>query len=120
MSGLRTVHEVMASDVTPLDANGKLTIADDIMKLGRFRHLPVLDPDGRIAEFLSQRDLFPGALARAIGYGEHAQQKRLDIVYVEDVKTNDPETIGADELVTEAVRHLYERKIGCLLVVEAE
>jgi CBS domain-containing membrane protein len=118
MSGLRTVREVMSRDVTTLGTNEKLTIADDIMSLGRIRHLPVLDPDGRITGIVSQRDLFRGALARSLGYGEHAQQKLLGILRVKDVMTNDPATIGPDELITEAARRLFEHKIGCLLVVE--
>lgn len=120
MSGLRTVREVMSPEVTTLDLNEKLLIADDIMSLGRIRHLPVLDSDGAIAGVLSQRDLFRGALARSLGYGEHAQQKLLNILVVKEVMSNDPQTIGPDELITEAARRMYEGKIGCLLVVEDE
>ena len=118
MSGLRTVRDVMATEVTSLDVNDKLSIADDVMRLGRIRHLPVLDSDGAVAGVVSQRDLFRGALARSLGYGVHAQQKLLDILYVKDVMTNDPATIAPDELLSEAARRLYEQKIGCLLVVE--
>jgi CBS domain-containing membrane protein len=118
MSGLRTVRDVMASEVTTLDMNDKLSIADDVMNLGRIRHMPVLDSDGAVTGVVSQRDLFRGALARNLGYGEHAQQQLLDLLYVKDVMTNDPDTIGPDELLSEAARVLYEKKIGCLLVVE--
>ena len=120
MSGLHTVRDVMAAEVTTLDVNDKLTIADDIMSLGRIRHMPVLEPDGSIVGIVSQRDLFRGALARTLGYGEHAQHKLLDILYVKDVMSNNPQTIGPDELLSEAARRLYEGKIGCLLVEENE
>jgi len=118
MSGLTTVRDVMATEVTTLETNDKLVIADDVMRLGRIRHLPVLDADGTVTGIVSQRDLFRGALARSLGYGEHAQQKLLDILFVKDVMTNDPATIGPDELLSEAARRLFEGKIGCLLVVE--
>ena len=110
----------MATDVTTLDMNDKLSIADDVMRLGRIRHMPVLDSDGAVVGVVTQRDLFRGALARNLGYGEHAQQKILDMLFVKDVMTNDPATIGPDELLSEAAQILYERKIGCLLVVEDE
>ena len=110
----------MAKEVTILDSNDKLTIADDVMTLGRIRHMPVLDEDGSIVGILSQRDMFRGALARTLGYGEHAQQKLRDTLLVKEVMTNDPVTIGPDELLSEAARVLYERKLGCLLVVEGE
>ena len=120
MSGLKTVRDVMATEVTTLMTNDKLSIADDVMRLGRIRHLPVLGPDGDVQGIVSQRDLFRGALARSLGYGEHAQQKLLDILFVKDVMTNDPATIGPDELLSEAARRMFEGKIGCLLVVENE
>lgn len=118
MSGLRTVREVMSSDVTTLDVNEELTIADDIMNLGRIRHLPVLDTDGSVVGVVSQRDLFRGALARCLGYGGHAQARLLKMLRVKDVMTNHPATIGPDASLEEAARLLWERKIGCLLVVE--
>ncbi len=120
MGGSKTVREVMTSDVTTLDLNETLTIADDIMNLGRIRHLPVIDSDGAIAGVLSQRDLFRGALARTLGYGAHAQQKLLGLLKVKDVMSNDPVTIEPDADVSEAARRLHERKIGCLLVVERD
>ena len=46
------------------------------MNLGRIRHLPVLDDDGQqLVGIVSQRDLFRGALAKALGYGRYAQRK---------------------------------------------
>ena len=114
------VRDLMSSEVATLDMNEKLTIADDVMKLGRIRHMPVVDGDGRLTGILSQRDLFRGALARALGYGQHAQQKLLGILRVKEVMTNDPETIGPDASAAEAARRLVEKKLGCLLVVEGE
>ena len=34
------VRDVMTADPTTLKRNDKLTLADDIMRLGRVRHLP--------------------------------------------------------------------------------
>lgn len=120
MSGAKTVRDLMSEDVTTLDVNDKLAIADDVMRLGRIRHMPVIDGDGAIAGIVSQRDLFRGALARTLGYGAHAQQKLLGILHVKDVMSNDPATIGPDEPLSEAARQLEDLKIGCLLVVEED
>jgi CBS domain-containing membrane protein len=80
--------------------------------------MPVLDQDGAIAGVVSQRDLFRGALARNLGYGEHAQQKLLGILYVKDVMTNDPQTVAPDLPLSEAAKIMDDQKIGCLLVEE--
>lgn len=109
----------MTRDVTTLGRNDKLTMADDLMRLGRVRHLPVLDDDGQeVVGVLSQRDLFRGALAQALGYGDHAQRKMLDTFVVKEVMRTEVITTTPDELLTTAARTMMERKIGCLPVIE--
>jgi acetoin utilization protein AcuB len=113
------VRDVMSVDPTTLKRNDKLTLADDIMRLGRVRHLPVLDDDGQaLVGIVSQRDLFRDALAHALGYGRHAQRKMLDTLSVKDVMNTDVATTGPDASIVEAARILTERKIGCLPVVD--
>ena len=60
------VRDVMTKDVATLGRNEKLTVADDVMRLGRIRHLPVIDEDGALAGIVSQRDLFHSGLLRAL------------------------------------------------------
>ena len=113
------VRDLMSAEVATVRRNDKLVIADDLMNLGRIRHTPVLDDDSdEVVGVLSQRDLFRGALARAIGYGSHAQQKLLNQLAVKDVMTTDPVTTTPDTPLAEAARLMLERKIGCLPVVE--
>ena len=114
------VRDVMTQQVTTLKRNDQLSLANDIMQLGRVRHLPVLDDDGRLAGILSQRDLFRGALAHALGYGQHAQRKMLDSLLVKEVMSSDVITTRPDTPLVEAARVLLERKIGCLPIVEGE
>ena len=113
------VRDVMTADPTTLKSNDKLTLADDIMRLGRVRHLPVLDDDGKsLVGILTQRDLFRDALAQALGYGKHAQRKLLDSLAVKDVMATAVITVMPDASLSYAARLLTERKIGCLPVVE--
>ena len=37
------VNEIMVKEVATLDVNDELSLANDIMRLGRIRHLPVVD-----------------------------------------------------------------------------
>jgi len=113
------VRDLMSSDVATVRRNDQLQIADDLMNLGRIRHTPVLDDEGdEVVGILSQRDLFRGALARALGYGQHAQHKVLGMLFVKDVMTSDPITVAPDLPVPEAARIMLEKKIGCLPVVD--
>jgi CBS-domain-containing membrane protein len=114
--GLR-VKDRMAKEVATLRANDKLSIADDVMSLGRIRHLPVLDDDDdAIVGIVSQRDLFRGALARALGYGEFARQKLLGTLLVKDVMSQPVATIEEESPLRDAALRMMERKIGCLVV----
>ncbi len=113
------VRDVMSVDPTTLKRNDKLTLADDNMRLGRIRQMPVVDDDGQLlVGIVSQRDLFRDALAQALGYGKHAQRKILDTLSVKDVMGGDVVTTSPDTALVEAARLLTERKIGCLPVVE--
>jgi len=113
------VRDLMSAEVATVHRNDQLLIADDLMRLGRIRHTPVLDEDtGEVVGILSQRDLFRGALARSLGYGAHAQQKMLGMLLVKDVMTTDPLTVGPDAPLAEAARIMLERKVGCLPVIE--
>jgi CBS domain-containing membrane protein len=118
MEGLK-VRDVMTAQVTTLKRNDKLTLANDVMQLGRIRHLPVLDDDDeQLAGIVSQRDLFRGALAQALGYGQHASRKLLDTFAVKDIMATDVITTSPDTPLVDAARVLMERKIGCLPVVD--
>jgi CBS domain-containing protein len=112
------VGDVMTKEVATLKRNDKLKIADDVMRLGRIRHMPVLDEDGEIVGIVSQRDLFRGALARCIGYGEFAQQKLLDQLLVKEIMSTEVVTVNPFAPLQQAARLMLERKIGCVVVAE--
>ena len=85
------------------------------MPLGRIRHLPVLDDDEKLlVGMVSQRDLFRGALARVLGYGEHASRKVLDSLFVKEVMSTDVITTTPDTPLVEVARVMMERKSAFL------
>ena len=114
-----SVGDVMTREVVTLDMNDSLHIADDVMSLGRIRHTPVLDGDGAVAGILSQRDLFRGALARVLGYGEHAQEKILNMLLVKEVMSPGVVSVSSETPLREAARMMFEKKIGCVLVIDS-
>ena len=114
------VRDVMSDDVTTLKRNDELVIADDVMRLGRIRHLPVVDDEGAVVGIVSQRDLFRSALARAIGYGEFAQTRVMKLLKVKEVMTTNVVTIAPDARLEEAARIMGERKLGCLIVMDGD
>lgn len=112
------VRDVMTRDVVTLGRNDKLLVADDLMRLGRIRHLPVVDESGELAGIVSQRDLFHSGLIKALGYGTHAQRQALDMVVVKEAMRTQVVTIGLDTPLRDAAKVMLDRKIGCLVVLD--
>lgn len=108
----------MTRDVMTLGRNDSLRSADDIMRLGRIRHLPVVDEEGNLAGIVSQRDLFHSGLLRALGYGTHARGKVLDDMVMKDAMKTEVVTTRPDTPLSVAAQLMLERKVGCLVVVE--
>lgn len=114
-----TVSDIMMKNPVTLECDDILDVADDIMTLGRIRHLPILER-GRVAGVLSQRDLFHSALVKLLGF-EHREQKDLmRTIRVRDVMSYPVITIAPDAPVKQAARLMMEKKIGCLPVVRGE
>lgn len=111
------VSELMSTEVSTIDRNDELSLADDIMKMRRVRHLPVLD-EGRLVAVLSQRDLFHAALSTAMGFGEKASQGFLKTVPVKEAMSDDLITVAPSDDVAKAAKLILDHKIGCLPVVE--
>src|SRR5262249_51914286 len=114
------VKDVMTRDVHTVGRNDQLSIADTLMKQARIRHLPVLDEDGIVCAVVTQRDLFRGALLRALGYGARAEEAMLRQLAVKEAMSAELHTTTPDTPVPDAARMMIERKIGGLPVVEGE
>jgi CBS domain-containing protein len=119
-TGKQLVGDVMTRELVTLGRNERLLVADDVMKIGRVRHLPIVDDDGKLVGIISQRDLFHSGLLRALGYGSHAREQALDSLVVKEAMKSEVVTTTADTKIEDAAKLMLERKIGCLVVLEGE
>ncbi len=113
------VKDIMVKEVASLDVNDELSLANDIMRLGRIRHLPVVDGP-RLVGIISERDLFRSSLAQALGYGTQASRDLMKTLRIKDVMVPQVITVSPETDLCEAVRLMMDRKIGCLPVVETD
>jgi CBS domain-containing protein len=119
--GMNRVEDLMSRDLATLNRNDELSLADDVMRLGRIRHLPVVDEEtGALVGIVSQRDLFRGALVSALGYGERTARRVMRSIPVKEVMTNDPVTTRSNTPLREAAQMMLSGKIGCLPVVDGD
>jgi len=64
----RPVSEIMRREVATLTAGEKLDLTQDIMNLGRVRHLPVLDAEQRVIGIVSHRDVLAAAMSQVLDF----------------------------------------------------
>lgn len=112
------VSDVMTRDVRTVRRNDRITVADELMKVGSFRHIVVVDDDGRLAGVVSHRDIVYGALAWTLGQGRAAHDKALDAYPVKDVMASEVATVDSETPLRDAAAIMLERKIGCLPIVD--
>lgn len=113
------VRDIMMKGPVTLEASDVLDLADDVMSLGRIRHIPILAGQ-QVVGVLSQRDLFYSALVKALGVKHREQKDLMKTLRVREVMSQPVITIPPDATVKQAARLMAEKKIGCLPVVEGE
>jgi acetoin utilization protein AcuB len=86
-----------------------------LCRMNRIRHLPVLE-GRRLVGVISDRDL----RAATPALGDLARAEALDRIRVADQMTRDVTTAGPEDPIEDAAMAMYERKIGCLPVVDGE
>jgi CBS domain-containing protein len=113
-----SVKDIMQSEVTTLRLDDNLDIADDIMTLGRVRHLPVVDAEGRLVGLVTHRDLLKASVASVLNLGRGAEKDWLGAIPVRIVMATDLATVAPQTSIGEAVDLMITRKIGCIPVTE--
>lgn len=111
------VEDLMERDVVTLNVSDSLDLADDIMRLGRIRHMPVMSGETLVG-ILSQRDLFRAAISSVLQLRPAAERQWLAKIAVREVMTKRVFTIAPTAPIRAAVAEMLDKRIGCLPVVE--
>lgn len=118
MQRITRVSELMTRDVITLEAQESLLLAQDIMELGRIRHLPVVD-GRRLVGLVTHRDLLSASLSSLEACVADDESRKAHI-FVRDVMRRDVKTVAPDTSALEAAKIMLEHKYGCLPVVDPE
>jgi CBS domain-containing membrane protein len=111
------VRDLMQREVTTLKASESLGLAEDIMRLGRIRHLPVVSA-GVLVGVVSQRDLYRAAMSSMLQLRRSAEREWLACIPVRAVMSMDVVTVAPDDTIHTAVELMLRHRIGCVPVVE--
>jgi CBS domain-containing membrane protein len=112
------VRDVMSVDVRTMEQNENLSVASELMKLGNFRHVVVLDNSGQVAGVISQRDIFHGALAWSLGLGAAGYEKTLTSYSAKQVMSTELVTVDPGADISEAAELMMRNRVSCLPVVD--
>lgn len=114
------VRDRMSRRVTTVRPEARLSEAAQLMRARRIRHLPVVDPAGRLVGMVTDRDLRQALFAPAVQAEAEDVLEVLEGLSVGDIMTRGVVSIRAATSIRDAARLMYERKLGALPVVERE
>src|SRR4029077_8709442 len=95
-----------------------MDVAEDIMTLGRVRHLPVVAGDQRLVGLVTQRDLLKASVASVLELSRSVEHDWLKAIPVRRVMSTELVTVSPEDTMEEAVRLMISKKFGCLPVME--
>jgi CBS domain-containing protein len=115
----RTASDVMTTHVATLSAGERLDLAEDIMHVGRIRHMPVVEGK-QLVGVISVRDLLAASLSQAMEFEPAHRRAFLRSVSADEVMTRDPLTASPETPIVTVAERMCEQKIGCLPIVDGD
>jgi CBS domain-containing protein len=113
----RTAANVMTTQLVTLSPGENLDLAEDIMHVGRIRHMPVVEGK-RLVGIVSVRDLLAASLSQAMDFEPTQRRTFLRSVTADEAMTQHPLTVSPDTPLAEVATRMCEQKIGCMPVVD--
>jgi CBS domain-containing membrane protein len=112
------VREIMMGSPVTLKPDDTLDLANDIISLGRIRHIPVVD-GGKLIGIISERDLIGAAANRIFGLKQKSKSALLKSVLIKDVMRKRVVTMEPDTPIKDVAHMMAYKKIGCVPVIES-
>jgi len=113
------IREFMTKQPVTVKPADTLKEALDKMERGRFRHLPVVDDDGKLIGMISDRDIRLFSPSPVFVRPEYTPSQLL-MIRVRQAAVLNPVVIGPDALLEEAAKLVLNWEVGALPVVNEE
>ncbi|MEX5284954.1 CBS and ACT domain-containing protein [Selenomonas sputigena] len=109
----------MAKNPITVTPETKVDAARELMKKHHFRRLPVVDEDGRLVGFLSDRDIMRVSPSPATTLSRYEITSLLAKMRIEDIMQKNVVSVNEDATIEEAALIMYNHKIGGLPVISS-
>jgi CBS domain-containing protein len=113
------VRDIMETKLVTISANERLSTVDDIMTLGRVRHIPVVQA-GRLVGVVSHRDLLRASLSALSQHRDAERRAFLSVVEIGRVMSSPPIVVTPEATIEQAAAIMASKRIGCLPVLERD
>jgi len=108
----------MTSDPVVITTDTSLKEALEIVRSKPFRHLPVLDENGKLVGIVTEKSLVYASPTSTTALSVFEVDYILSRTKVGQIIQGSVVTVGPDWPIEEAARVMVDRRIGCLPVVE--
>ncbi len=112
------VKDLMRTNVVSLQVGDTLGVAEDIMTMGRIRHLPVVNEENLVVGVVSQRDLFRASISSVLGFDRSKEHEWMGKIHVREVMTKEVVTVDAEAGLVDVIDKFISEQIGCLPVAD--
>jgi len=113
------VRDFMSSPVTTLPHDARLLDAALTLRRTGYRHLVIADGE-RLVGIITDRDVYRFAPSILSDMTPEEYNAIFENTPIEKVMTRDPHTVTPATPVREAIKLMYNQKLGCLPVVEGD
>jgi acetoin utilization protein AcuB len=114
------VKDRMTSDPLTITTDTNLKDALELIRSKPFRHLPVLDEDGKLVGIVTEKSLVYAAPTPTTTLSVFEVDYILARTKVGQIIQGSVITVGPDLPVEEAARVMVDHRIGCLPIVEGD
>jgi CBS domain-containing membrane protein len=118
MPALTKVSEIMTKGVFAVKLDDTIRKADEIMRVEKVRHVPVLDGT-KFFGLITERSLMEFTLKKLYDYEDEFGEDGYNLISdFQDIQTKDYHIIYPEDSVKKAVELMAKKKYECLPVVD--
>ncbi len=110
------VKDVMSHDLITLSEDESLDLVEQVMRLGRIRHLPVTRGEALVG-LITHRDLLRASISALADIDDSERQEILSGVKVREIMNTEVRSVDPETPLSQAAALLLEHRYGCLPVV---
>ncbi|TDJ03596.1 MAG: CBS domain-containing protein [Deltaproteobacteria bacterium] len=102
-------QDIMTREVTSLKEDDSIDLFEELAKLERIRHVPVVNSNNKVVGLLTHRDFFNILTKRSQAGTE---------IKISDIMKKEVKTISKEESLVEVAKIMYKNNYGCLPITE--